>query len=413
MRARRLLSLALLAMVLPALIGAAPTMAQEQTLGFFEGQIGGGNAGSGAIAVRGWALADSGVKKVVIRVDGEDFGQAVYARARPDVQDEHPGFPDSPAAGFAFRLNSTRFENGLHTVAVRVFTNAGKIFDLPQEYTYQFNNNPALNKPFGAINHPAQNATLFGTCDLRDPRRRYAVIDGWALDLGVQASDAGINSVELVLDGSPIADTRVSCTFLHDAGGLTNCYGLPRFDIERLYPFAINAPNAGFRFAIDVGVLVNFGWVRGSHTLKIRADDRSNQIDDIDEVQVVFACIEDLPNEPSFGEIERPRSGRTYQGNVPVRGWALDWEGVRQVHVLVDGIEVDRADFGVGGRPNVANQYPGFPDSVAPAFRLRPNLDGTQYSDGPHQLQVRVVDDEGDSTLIGEVVFNVDNDPEN
>ena len=56
-------------------LAAVPARAQETILGNFEGQqhsgqASGGNAGTGAMVLRGWALADSGVRQVIIQVDG-------------------------------------------------------------------------------------------------------------------------------------------------------------------------------------------------------------------------------------------------------------------------------------------------------------------------------------------------------
>ncbi len=53
------------------------------------------------IHLSGWALDPEGVRGVEIRVDGRPYA-AQYGIARPDVAKVRPGFPDSPASGFAF-----------------------------------------------------------------------------------------------------------------------------------------------------------------------------------------------------------------------------------------------------------------------------------------------------------------------
>jgi len=416
-------ALSCLALFATALL-AAPSGAQETVLGFFEGQHVGGqqgesNTGTGAMVLQGWALASSGVRQVIIQVDGRDDGTALLGRARPGVERLFPGFPDSAAAGWAYRLNSTRYSNGAHQVRALVVTNAGRIVALEtlqggRSREFHFNNNTSILVPFGAINFPQRNGFVAGTCDVSSLVRRLTPIEGWALDLGVETNDAGIGWVELMIDNQIVLNTRTGCHFDFRTGGFTDCYGLPRPDIERNYPFANNAPNAGFRFVLDVGFLIaGRRYSEGEHRITIRAGDTSNQIADIDEFPVFFVCDTGLPNEPSFGFIESPRRGAQFAGTIPIQGWLLDAEGIDRVRIMVDGEFVGFAAYGIEDgifdtRPGVFSQYFGFPDAEAPVFRLIPDFDTTTLSDSGHQLQVFTLDREGDRTLIGEVTFFVD-----
>ena len=401
-------------LTVPAFLTAVPAAAQETIRGNFEGEVSGHNNATGAVTLSGWALADSGVRQVIIRVDGEDVGAARFGHRRPDVERVHPGFPDSAAAGFGFRLDSTRYLNGPHTVTAKILTHAGGRLVLPGT-VINFNNNTTILVPFGAIDKPARNAQVFGTCDPFDPIRRLTPVTGWVLDLGVETNDAGVGYVELMVDNQPIFNTRTGCRFIFDAGGFTNCYGLFRPDVEALYPFAKDAPNAGFRFVMDIGFMISsLNYVEGQHLLTIRAGDTSNQVADVDEIPVVFRCIEGVPNEGSFGQIESPRPAFAYAGDLLIQGWALDAEGIDRVRIFIDGEFVGQARYGVEDgifdtRPGVFSQYLGFPDVRAPVFRLVPNFDTTQLSDGFHELQVIVRDAEGDRALIGEVTFRVEN----
>jgi hypothetical protein len=118
----------------------------------------------------------------------------------------------------------------------------------------------------------------------------------------------------------------------------------------------------------------------------------------IQEITVTFTCDEDLGNEESLGEIRRPLPGNLYGGVIQVDGWALDWEGVDEIVVLVDGFEVGLADRGHGDA-KVTSRYPGYPDSAAPRFLFA--LDTTRLSNGEHFLEILVRDDLGDDTFIG------------
>ncbi len=240
---------------------------------------------------------------------------------------------------------------------------------------------------------------------------RYTVVSGWALDLGITDEDTGISWVELETNGALFGNTRTSCVFDRQRGGLTDCYGLPRIDIETRFPFAFDAPSAGYRFVLDVGaMLLSNSVTLGSNEIIVRAGDWSDQFEDIDRKSVNFLCAEDY-SEAAFGEVESPREGRLYNGLLTFEGWALDGEGVDRVEVYVDGMLVPGTLYGdgLGTRPLVAADYPGFGDTEAPVWRLA-SFDTSTLNNGFHTFQVRVIDDEGDSNFIGgEVTFRVDN----
>ena len=245
---------------------------------------------------------------------------------------------------------------------------------------------------------------------------RYAVVSGFALDLGINNEDTGISWVELETNGAIIGNTRTNCVFDRNRGGLTNCYGLPRIDLETRFPFAFDAPSAGYRFVMDVGAMLLANTVTlGSNELIVRAGDWSDQFEDIDRVSVNFFCAEDFAEE-AFGEIESPREGRVYSGLVTFEGWALDGEGVDTVVLYIDGGFIANLSEGMGGygpglgtRPVVAADYPGYPDTDAPVWRLE-DFDTNTLTNGFHTFQVQVIDDDGNANFIGgEVTFRVDN----
>lgn len=371
--------------------------------GSLGGPVGGGNAGAGVIPLHGWALDDDGVAWVDILVDGRWAGRAQYGRSRPGVAENNPGYPDSAAAGFAFELDSTRYLNGLHRVTARVVSETGEAANLTP-VVLEFTNLTHNLAPFGVIDFPDADAELFGTCDLADPNRRYSVVTGYALDVGVEVGDQGVGYVELLIDGAIFADSLVSCEYDEDRGGMSNCYGLRRLDVTRIYPYLSDSPHSGFRFVLDVGALINFGYTPGRHVLTIRSGDISGQVANIDEIPVTFSCDEFLGNEGSFGKIDRPRDALIYQGTLEAVGWALDWEGVSRVLVFIDGHLAGQATYGLV-RPGVTSKYPGYPDSSAPGWVL--SVDTTGLSNGQHLFQVLVRDDTGEETLIGERRFVV------
>ncbi|HEV7670584.1 MAG TPA: Ig-like domain-containing protein [Thermoanaerobaculia bacterium] len=407
MKRNRILTGAVFAsIVLFALAGATAAHAAAP-FGSFGGKVGGGNAGSGQMPLFGWALDDNGIAAVDIVVDGLIVGRSTYGRSRPQVTQQFPGYPNSSLPGFAYQLDTTRFLNGQHRVQPRVLSLTGEVTLLTSR-VFEFNNVTHNLTPFGRIDFPNQNAEMRGKCnDLSEdlPRRYYAVI-GWALDSGVQTDDTGVGWVELMIDRAERFNTQSDCEYSPIRGGLTQCYGLRRLDIEHQFPGLPNGPHAGWRFVLDIGALMASGYGPGAHTITIRSGDLFGQVVNIAEMPVTFSCDEDLGNENSFGLIGYPTKALTYAGTVEARGWALDHEGITAVQFYVDGVFQGLATTGIAS-PGVNAQYPGYPESTTANWTF--SLDTTLFSNGRHSINVIVVDDDNARTLIGERDIQIGN----
>jgi hypothetical protein len=408
--------------MMTVLLASAPAWAAPP-FGSFGGQVGGGNAGAGLMPITGWALDDDGVNAVDIVVDGVVVGRANYHRNRPEVAKKYPGYPDSIAAGFAYSLDTTHFLNGNHRVSARVQSKSGEVVNL-QGKILQFLNVQHNLVPFGKIEFPAPQAELHGNCDLTDGTRRLSVISGYALDSGVQDFDTGVGYVEMLLDRSLAPDlsgfndgvvntvntgwnSRLNCVFDATRGGFYNCYGLRRLDIQPIFPGLKDAPHSGFRFLIDIGQLVSDGlYSEGAHVLTIRSGDHAGQVSTISEIPVTFVCEQHTGNEDSIGNIDNPGFGQQLSGFTYVNGWAVDWEGIGLVQVLIDGIVVGPAETGLP-YPNIGGIYLGYPQSAAPGWRIL--IDTRNYSNGAHQIELLVTDVKGVSTYIGKRQFIIAN----
>jgi len=397
----------ILSAIAVALLAVAPISAAPP-FGTFDGIVGGGNSGAGLLALTGWALDDNGILAVDILVDGLVAGRAAYGRARAGVTARFPGFPDSAHPGFGFQLDTTHYLNGVHSVVVRVKSRNGEVALLPPQPIY-FNNVAADLAPFGQIEFPKPQAELRGKCDLVNLNRRYSVISGYALDAGTQLEDTGVGYVELLIDRSLWSNSQTDCFFSAVTGGNTNCYGIRRVDIERVYPSLKDSPHSGFRFVLDIGAIIASGvYTQGQHTLTIRAGDLSDETRNITEFPVTFTCDDNVTNEASFGDIDLPLNGLLYHGTITASGWARDWEGVTGVQILVDGHPFGNAVYGFP-RPDVfaLSYYPSYVNVAAPGWQFP--LDTTLLQNGEHFLDVVVTDNHGLTTYIGKKRFVVNN----
>jgi N-acetylmuramoyl-L-alanine amidase len=385
-----------------ALLAAVPAMAAPP-FGSFGGIVTGGNSGAGVLPLHGWALDDNGIQAVDILVDGVVVGRANYGRARAGVTARYPGFPDSALPGWGFELDTSRFLNGQHTVTVRIRSKAGEVVNLAPR-RFEFLNTEHNLKPFGKIEFPHAQAELRGNCDLASPNRRYSVIAGYALDVGVTEEDTGIGYVELLIDRAVVWRSDLHCANIPETGGLTNCYGIRRVDIERIFPGLKDSTHSGFRFVLDIGDLVTAfppaqpPFLQGHHVLTVRAGDHASQTSNIAEIPVTFSCDQNNANENSFGVIDLPRTGLLYNGTIPATGWALDWEGINTVQVLVDGKLAGNATLGFP-RSEPAFFYPGYPESLIAGWQFF--LNTRNYENGEHFIDVIVIDDFGATTFVG------------
>ncbi|MEK6410394.1 MAG: putative Ig domain-containing protein [Acidobacteriota bacterium] len=73
----------------------------------------------------GWALDNVGVVQIDVLVDGQKVGEAVYGLSRPDIGTSWATFPNASRSGFGFQIDTTKFSNGDHTIAIRLLDAAG------------------------------------------------------------------------------------------------------------------------------------------------------------------------------------------------------------------------------------------------------------------------------------------------
>jgi putative Ig domain-containing protein len=73
----------------------------------------------------GWALDNVGIVQIEVLIDGQKVGEAIYGLSRPDIGATWGTFPNAGRSGFSFQIDTKKFSNGEHTVAVRLIDAAG------------------------------------------------------------------------------------------------------------------------------------------------------------------------------------------------------------------------------------------------------------------------------------------------
>lgn len=370
----------------------------------------------GPYPIYGWVLDEDGVERVEVLIDGLVIGRANLNGPRPDIYYAFSYYPNAARAGFIMFLDTTRIANGLHNIKILAYDNLAQSSILADRKIF-VSNQPVNLPPFGFINWPLRDVELVGQCETAcggpsgDPNCYHPInfVNGWVLDTGSSKDQGGVAWVELMLDGSILFNTRTDCYYDYGLDSWVNCYGLTRFDVQNYYPGFTNVPQAGFKFWLDVGNLVQAGWAEGVHYLSIRAGDVEDTHTVVDEIPVVFRCVYGFSGPPlrPAGYIDVPGPYEYLKETVRFIGWALDYNKISAVRVWIDGIYWGNAIYG-DARPDV---YANFEKSTAGYYSgWHFDVDTTLLSNSEHDLVIEVVDILGDTRILGERRFVVFND---
>ncbi|HUK34304.1 MAG TPA: hypothetical protein VLV86_10355, partial [Vicinamibacterales bacterium] len=351
---------------------------------------------SGSFPVVGWALDTDGMGRIDVLIDGGVMQSAMYGDARPDVANSFPDLPDANFSGFIANVDTTRIQDGVHLLDVVAYDRLGLSRVIGERQIQVFNNESNL-KPFGYLDEPQPDAVLYGTrCDTTpivisppvNSQSHITPVRGWALDLGTREDLGRVSYVELMVDGVRWASTD-DCAFSSIFDTYVNCYGLPRYDVERFYPDYPDAPRSGFMFTLDVGALLALGVPPGSHNLKVRVGDEQQTFAELPGPQgipVFFQCDQNfVANVQGF--IDVPQTFDYVKGNVTFQGWAAsETDIVTGVEIIVDGDFIGQAQLGYP-RPDVQAQNPSLRNSATSGWQF--TMDTTKLSNARHRLTAR------------------------
>jgi hypothetical protein len=370
---------------------------------------------SGSFPVSGWALDTDGIAKVEVLIDNGVVQNAMYGDPRPDVANTIADWPDALYSAFIANVDTTRIDDGVHALDVRA-TDRNGLSRLIGRRTVQIFNEGSFLKPFGYIDEPKRDAVLYGTRCATVPVSSPALnaqshitpVRGWALDLGTRTDTGRVAYAELEIDGRGWYSTQ-DCAFNPIFSNYVNCYGLPRFDVERYYPGYPDAPRSGFLFTLDVGALMASGVRPGNHVLKVRVGDLQQTFTELpnrDGIPVFFECAEDRVA-AAVGFIDVPHTSDFMKGTVTFQGWAVVEGGlVSSVEIIVDGDFKGLAQLNFP-RPDVAVQYPYLGNTQNSGWHFV--IDTSKLGNSKHRLTVRAVDFRGLKTEIGSVDFYTQN----
>ncbi|WP_304818904.1 Ig-like domain-containing protein, partial [uncultured Clostridium sp.] len=171
---------------------------------------------SDKLKIRGWALANSGVKEVRVYVDGKDLGTVPYGTSRSDVNKVYPGYSSGNNPGFDGTINVSSISAGNKKLTVKITANDGTTQTI--ERTIKIEKLPSIS----CLDEPTNNFTV---------KADKLKIRGWAL------ANSGIKEVRIYVDGKDLG---------------TVPYGTSRADVNKVYPGYSSGNNPGFDGTINI-----------------------------------------------------------------------------------------------------------------------------------------------------------------
>ncbi|HSP68431.1 MAG TPA: Ig-like domain-containing protein, partial [Bryobacteraceae bacterium] len=223
--------------------------------------------------------------------------------------------------------------------------------------------------PVGTIERPARGETVQGVLTVR----------GVAYD-----SDAAISRVDIFIDGVERAVTGAALS-------------RPDFCAQQNVR---NCPFVGYQTNLDLAAL---GLAPGPHDLRIRVTNTRGSLADFPDAPVSFT-VDPAPGRLPKGAIESPAAGATISGTVQFRGYAyFDDLLVRRVDLLIDGLTYPSATYGLT-RTDICNALaapkPPNCNNVGWTVTFNTRTGIPPLPDGPHGMQLRVLDEAGRFTLL-------------
>ena len=311
----------------------------------------------GKLRVSGWALHPFGIKEVKVTLDGVTLGNATYGVTRTDVSKIYSGYFNGSQCGFDSTFELNNITNGVKTLKVQIIANDGTSTVVTRNITVQRN-----LQARSCLDAPVSNATV--TTDSLS-------IKGWALN------SKGIKSVEAFIDNTSYGTIK---------------YGVPRTDVNKVYPGYPSGDNSGFDGTIDISSLSN-----GNKTLKIVITGNDGTTQTVSRtINVKKVALE------ARSCLDVPSSNATVTtDSLLIKGWALNSKGIKSVEAFIDNVSYGTIKYGTR-RTDVNKVYPGY--STGDNCGFEGSIDISSLSNGNKTLKIVITGNNGTIQTISRVI---------
>ena len=311
----------------------------------------------GKLRVSGWALHPFGIKEVKVALDGVTLGNATYGVTRTDVSKIYSGYFNGSQCGFDSTFELNNITNGVKTLKVQIIANDGTSTVVTRNITVQRN-----LQAKSCLDAPVSNATV--TTDSLS-------IKGWALN------SKGIKSVEAFIDNTSYGTIK---------------YGVPRTDVNKVYPGYPSRDNSGFDGTIDISSLSN-----GNKTLKVVITGNDGTVQTINRAITVKKVVLEARS-----CLDVPSSNATVTtDSLLIKGWALNSKGIKSVEAFIDNVSYGTIKYGTR-RTDVNKVYPGY--STGDNCGFEGSIDISSLSNGNKTLKIVITGNNGTIQTISRVI---------
>ena len=191
-------------------------------------------------------------------------------------------------------------------------------------------------------------------------------VKGWALHA------FGIKEIKVLVDNSQVATINT---------------GISRLDVNSTYPGYFNGTNSGFDETIDIS---NLG--SGNKTVEVIIVARNGETQSYKRNIIVKGENVSLPK---INSLDAPTNNSVVtDGNLQIRGWALDEAGVKEVRVYIDNKDFGTITYGTT-RTDVNKAYPGYSSGNNAGFDGK--IDVSSLTSGNKNVVVKITSNDGTS----------------
>ncbi|WP_368389935.1 N-acetylmuramoyl-L-alanine amidase [uncultured Clostridium sp.] len=311
-----------------------------------------------SLSIKGWALNSKGIKSVEAFIDNTSYGTIKYGVPRADVNKVYPGYPSGDNSGFDGTIDISSLSNGNKTLKVVITGNDGTVQTINRAITVK----KVVLEARSCLDEPTSNATV--TTDSLS-------IKGWALN------SKGIKSVEAFIDNTSYGTIK---------------YGVPRADVNKVYPGYPSGDNSGFDGTIDISSLSN-----GNKTLKIVITGNDGTTQTVSRtINVKKVALE------ARSCLDVPSSNATVTtDSLLIKGWALNSKGIKSVEAFIDNVSYGTIKYGTR-RTDVNKVYPGY--STGDNCGFEGSIDISSLSNGNKTLKIVITGNNGTIQTISRVI---------
>jgi len=326
----------------------------------------------------GWVLAQQGQSipedgsTITVKIDGQAVGHPSYGQHRADIEALFPDHANSAGAGAFFELDTTGYADGVHTIQWTATDDMG---------------------------HTAGIGSRFFTIDN---------------DVDEVSSSAApvftVSQSGAALQASPGAQSSDETLLVTNSGG-----GNLDWSVSTDDDWLVCTPRSGHSGA-TVRVTALTTDTVGTHRGRLTFRDSDPSVPSVG-VDVTYSVTGAPDTQPPFGGLDTPDCGAYVAGSVAVTGWALDDTEVDHVKIYRQGeggasVYIGDATFVEGARPDVALQYPGYPNHTGAGWSYTVQTASLPGGMGttPFTLYAVATDGAGNQTTLGSKTILVDNE---